>query len=40
MKVAVIGAGVVGASIAWRLSEQGAEVLLIDSAQPGWRPIP
>lgn len=35
MKIAVIGAGVVGASIAWRLSEGGAEVLLIDSGQPG-----
>ncbi|MDP9093679.1 MAG: FAD-binding oxidoreductase [Actinomycetota bacterium] len=35
MKVAVIGAGVVGASIAWRLCAQGAKVLLIDSAQPG-----
>lgn len=35
MKIAVIGAGVVGAAIAWRLSEQGANVLLVDSAQPG-----
>lgn len=33
--IAVIGAGVVGASIAFRLVEQGARVWLIDQAQPG-----
>jgi glycine/D-amino acid oxidase-like deaminating enzyme len=35
LKVAVIGAGIVGSSIAYRLSEGGAEVLMIDRAEPG-----
>jgi glycine/D-amino acid oxidase-like deaminating enzyme len=35
LKVAVIGAGIVGASVAYRLSEGGAEVVVIDGAQPG-----
>lgn len=36
MKVAVIGAGVVGASVAFRLSQQeGREVTIIDRAKPG-----
>ncbi|MFZ3592495.1 NAD(P)/FAD-dependent oxidoreductase [Streptomyces sp. BH104] len=35
MKVAVVGAGVVGSAIAWRLAQRGAEVLLVDSGQPG-----
>jgi glycine/D-amino acid oxidase-like deaminating enzyme len=35
LKVAVVGAGIVGASIAHRLSEDGAEVVLIDGAEPG-----
>jgi glycine/D-amino acid oxidase-like deaminating enzyme len=35
LKVAVIGAGIVGSSVAYRLSEDGAEVVLIDRAQPG-----
>ena len=35
MAVAVIGAGIVGASVAFRLSEAGAEVVLIDGAEPG-----
>jgi len=35
LKVAVVGAGVVGASVAFRLSEGGAEVVLIDGAEPG-----
>jgi glycine/D-amino acid oxidase-like deaminating enzyme len=35
LKVAVIGAGIVGASVAYRLSEGGAEVVLIDGASPG-----
>ncbi len=35
MKVAVVGAGIVGSSIAYRLSEGGAEVILIDGAEPG-----
>ncbi len=34
-KVAVIGAGIVGSSVAYRLSEGGAEVVLIDGAKPG-----
>jgi glycine/D-amino acid oxidase-like deaminating enzyme len=34
LKVAVIGAGIVGSSVAYRLSE-GAEVVMIDGAQPG-----
>jgi glycine/D-amino acid oxidase-like deaminating enzyme len=35
LKVAVIGAGIVGSSVAYRLSEDGAEVVLIDGAEPG-----
>ena len=35
MNVAVIGAGIVGSSVAYRLSEGGAEVVLIDGAEPG-----
>jgi glycine/D-amino acid oxidase-like deaminating enzyme len=35
VKVAVIGAGIVGASVAYRLSEGGAEVVVIDGAEPG-----
>ncbi len=35
MKVAVIGAGIVGASVAHRLSEGGTEVVMIDGAEPG-----
>ena len=35
MKVAVIGAGIVGSSVAYRLSEGGAHVVLIDGAKPG-----
>src|SRR5688500_11525082 len=35
LKVAVIGAGIVGGSVAYRLSEGGAEVVLIDGAKPG-----
>ena len=30
-----MGAGIVGASVAYRLSEGGAEVVLIDGAEPG-----
>src|SRR5215207_5297835 len=35
LKVAVIGTGIVGSSVAYRLSEGGAEVVLIDGAEPG-----
>jgi len=35
LKVAVIGAGIVGSSVAYRLSQSGAEVVLIDGAEPG-----
>ncbi len=35
LKIAVIGAGIVGSSVAHRLSEGGAEVVLIDGAEPG-----
>jgi glycine/D-amino acid oxidase-like deaminating enzyme len=35
LRVAVVGAGIVGASVAYRLSEGGAEVVLIDGAEPG-----
>ncbi|MYW66918.1 FAD-dependent oxidoreductase [Streptomyces sp. SID8379] len=34
-RVAVVGAGVVGACVAWNLSRQGAEVVLIDAGRPG-----
>ncbi len=35
LKVAVVGAGIVGSSVAYRLSEGGAEVVMIDGAEPG-----
>ena len=35
LKVAIVGAGIVGSSVAYRLSEGGAEVVLIDGAEPG-----
>ncbi|MCH8223919.1 MAG: FAD-binding oxidoreductase [Chloroflexi bacterium] len=35
MRVAVIGAGIVGGSIALHLAERGAEITLIDAGQPG-----
>ena len=34
-RVAVIGVGIVGASVGWNLSRHGAEVVLIDASQPG-----
>jgi glycine/D-amino acid oxidase-like deaminating enzyme len=34
-RTAVVGAGIVGASVAYHLSESGAEVVLIDGAEPG-----
>jgi len=35
MKVVVIGAGVAGLSIGWRLAQSGAEVTVLERAQPG-----
>jgi glycine/D-amino acid oxidase-like deaminating enzyme len=35
LRVAIVGAGIVGSSVAYRLSESGAEVVLIDGAEPG-----
>ena len=34
-KVAVIGAGILGAAIAWRLARRGVRVVLIEKGQPG-----
>lgn len=34
LRVAVIGAGIVGASVAYRLCEGGARVILLDAAEP------
>ncbi|MDB2368970.1 FAD-binding oxidoreductase [Octadecabacter sp.] len=34
MKIVVVGAGIIGASIAWHLRREGAEVLVIDSGRP------
>lgn len=34
-RVAVIGAGLLGASVGWNLSRLGAEVLFVDAGQPG-----
>ena len=34
-RVVVVGAGILGASIAWRLSSRGCDVTIIDRAQPG-----
>lgn len=33
--IAIIGAGVIGLSIAWRLAEAGRSVLVLDRSQPG-----
>ena len=33
--IAVIGAGIMGATTAWRLARRGAQVVLLDKAQPG-----
>ena len=35
LNVAVIGAGILGAAIAWRLAQRGVHVVLIDKGQPG-----
>ena len=34
-KVAVVGAGILGAAVAWRLAQRGVQVSLIDKGQPG-----
>ncbi|WP_407841320.1 NAD(P)/FAD-dependent oxidoreductase [Streptomyces sp. DSM 116496] len=34
-RVAVIGVGILGASVGWNLSRQGAKVVFIDAGQPG-----
>lgn len=35
MKVIVIGAGIVGANVAWRLTQKGADVTVVESGRPG-----
>ena len=35
MKVVIIGAGVAGLSIGWRLAQAGQEVTVLERAQPG-----
>ncbi|MGZ5932134.1 MAG: FAD-dependent oxidoreductase, partial [Rhizomicrobium sp.] len=35
MKIIIIGAGVAGLSIGWRLQQAGAAVTVFDRAQPG-----
>ena len=35
LNVAVIGAGILGAAIAWRLAQRGVHVALIDKGEPG-----
>jgi glycine oxidase len=35
MKIVVVGAGIAGLSIGWRLAQSGAEVTVIERAQPG-----
>jgi glycine/D-amino acid oxidase-like deaminating enzyme len=35
VKVAVVGAGIIGSSVAYQLSEGGGEVVLIDGREPG-----
>lgn len=35
MKVAVVGAGVIGATVAARLAQRGADVILLDQGHPG-----
>jgi glycine/D-amino acid oxidase-like deaminating enzyme len=36
-RVAVIGVGILGASVGWSLSRHSAEVVFIDAGQPGRR---
>ena len=35
MKIVIIGAGVAGLSIGWRLQQAGASVTVLERAQPG-----
>src|ERR1700742_4305789 len=35
MKIVIIGAGVAGLAIGWRLAEAGQEVIVLQRAQPG-----
>ena len=35
MRVAVIGTGIVGACVAWNLTQRGADVLMVDAGRPG-----
>src|SRR5881392_2894412 len=35
MRIAVVGAGVVGSCVAWELTRRGAECVLIDGGTPG-----
>ena len=35
MRIAVVGAGIVGSCVAWQLTRRGAEVLLVDAKGPG-----
>lgn len=34
-RIVIIGAGIIGASIAWHLAKAGAEVIVVEAAQPG-----
>lgn len=36
MQVIVIGAGVLGSSLAWRLAQYGADVTLVERGEPAW----
>ncbi len=35
MKIVIIGAGVAGLSLGWRLAQAGAEVTILERSQPG-----
>jgi len=35
MKIVIIGAGVAGLAIGWRLAEAGQDVTILERAQPG-----